>query len=232
MTETDLDAVFWDIGGVIVRLETIQAGHREFVESLLAEYDSSLSVEEALDTWRSELGTYFRGGEGTEYRTAREGYQVAVDAILDDNFDADEVEWEPLFQRIHDEYAQPHDGVVETIAALAATDLHLGVISDVDHEEGKRLLENFGVLSHFDAFTSSEEVGYKKPDSRIFATALEKADVDGEDGLMIGDRYRNDMEGAADVGMTTVAYGAEDGPAVDYQITDLQEVLEIVGIDS
>lgn len=232
MTETDLDAVFWDIGGVIVRLETIQVGHREFVESLLAEYDSSLSVEEALDTWRSELGAYFRGGEGTEYRTAREGYRVAVDAILDDNFDADEVAWESLFQRIHDEYARPHDGAVETIAALAETDLHLGVISDVDHDEGRRLLDNFGVLSQFDAFTSSEEVGYKKPDSRIFATALEKAGVDSGDGLMIGDRYRNDMEGANDVGMTTVAYGAEDGPAVDYQITDLREVLEIVGVDT
>jgi putative hydrolase of the HAD superfamily len=229
VTETDLDAVFWDIGGVIVRLETIQAGHKEFVESLLAEHDSPLSVADALDTWRSELGEYFRGGEGTEYRTAREGYAVAVDAILDD--DADEVEWEPLFKRIHDEHARPHDGAAETIAALAETDRHLGVISDVDHDEGKRLLDNFGVLEHFDAFTSSEEVGYKKPDPRIFTTALEKAGVDGEDGLMIGDRYRNDMEGAKDAEMTTVSYGAEDGPAVDHQITDLREVLTVVGVD-
>lgn len=230
MTATDLEAVFWDIGGVIVRLESIQAGHREFVEALLAEYDSSLSPEEALATWRSELGDYFRGGEGTEYRTAREGYRVAVDAILAEDVDA--AEWESLFQRIHDEHAEAHDGAAETIAALAETDLHLGVISDVDHEEGKRLLSNFGVLEHFDAFTSSEEVGYKKPDPRMFRTALEKAGVEGEVGLMIGDRYRNDMEGAKEQDMTTVSYGAEAGPAVDHQITDLREVLAIVGVEN
>lgn len=228
MTATDFEAVFWDIGGVIVRLETIQAGHKDFVEALLAEYESPLTVEEALERWRSELGEYFRGGEGTEYRTAREGYRVAVDAILADDVDANE--WEPLFRQIHDEHARPHDGAADTIAALAETDLHLGVISDVDHEEGKRLLENFGVLAHFDAFTSSEEVGYKKPDPRMFQTAMEKAGVDGEDGLMIGDRYRNDMEGAKEQGLTTVSYGAEDGPAVDHQITDLREVRDIVGI--
>lgn len=230
MTETDLEAVFWDIGGVIVRLESIQAGHKDFVEALLAEYDSPLSTAEALSTWRSELGEYFRGGEGTEYRTAREGYRVAVDAILDQDVDA--TEWESLFQRIHDDHAQPNDGAAETIAALSETDRHLGVISDVDDEEGKRLLENFGVLRHFDAFTSSEEVGYKKPDSRMFQTALDKAGVDGDAGLMIGDRYRNDMEGAKEQGMTTVSYGAEEGPAVDYQITDLRAVLDIVGVEN
>jgi len=229
VTDTDFDAVFWDIGGVIVRLESIQTGHRDFVAALLAAHDSPLSTDEALQTWRAELGEYFRDGEGNEYRTAREGYAVAVDAILSE--DAANVGWESLFQRIHDEHASPSEGAAETIAALAETDLHLGVISDVDHEEGQRLLENFGVLQYFDAFTSSEEVGYKKPDRRMFETAMEKGDVEAAGSVMIGDRYRNDMEGAKELGMTTISYGAEDGPAVDHHVDDLREVLDIVGVE-
>lgn len=229
MTAIDPDAVFWDIGGVIVELESIQSGHSEFVESLLAEYQSPLPPAEALETWRNTLGEYFRGGEGTEYRTAREGYRVAVNEILSGS--ADDADWASLFQQIHDEHAEPNDGAAETIRQLSEGEFHLGVISDVDDEEGERLLETFGVRTYFDSYTSSEAVGYKKPDRRMFETALEKAGVEGEQAVMIGDRYANDMEGADALGMTTIAFGAEDGPAVDYHVEELQEILGLVGMD-
>lgn len=228
MAAIDPDAVFWDIGGVIVNLESIQSGHRNFVESLLEEYQSPLSPAEALETWRSALGEYFRGGEGTEYRTARDGYRIAIDEILTGS--VDEADWESLFQQIHDDHAEPNDGAVETIRRLSEGEFHLGVISDVDDEEGERMLGTFGVRRYFDSYTSSEAVGYKKPDRRMFETALEKAGVEAEQAVMIGDRYANDMEGAHTVGMTTIAYGAEDGPAVDYYVDNLPEILELVGI--
>lgn len=228
MTETEPAAIFWDIGGVIVDLESIQAGHRAFVESLLAEYDSPLSTDEALETWRNALGAYFRSGEGTEYRPARAGYREAIDEILVADIEA--IEWDPLFQQIHDEHAQPHDGAVETIHRLADTDRHIGVISDVDDDEGRRMLETFGVRSAFDSYTSSEAVGYKKPDRRMFETALEEADVTGSDAVMIGDRYANDMKGADALDMTTIAFGAEDGPAVDHHVSDLREIPALVGV--
>lgn len=230
MTGTlDPEAVFWDIGGVIVRLESVQSGHREFVESLLDAYQSPLPPTDALDTWRSVLGEYFRGGDGNEYLTAREGYRRATDAILEP--DAAGTDWKERFQRIHDEHASPNPDAVETIERLAETDLHVGVISDVDDEEGKRLLETFGVRRHFDSFTTSEEVGLKKPDPEIFETALGKAGVEGEEAVMIGDRYANDMVGGAEAGMTTIAYGADDGPAVDYHVDDLREILALLSIE-
>lgn len=230
MTEQiDPAAVFWDIGGVIVNLESIQSGHRSFVESLLEEYQSPLPPADALATWRSTLGEYFRGGEGTEYLTAREGYRRAISEILTGT--AEDADWEPLFRQIHDDHAEPNDGAVETIRGLSEGAFHLGVISDVDDEEGKRLLETFRVRQYFDSFTSSEAVGYKKPDRRMFETALKKAAVEAEDAVMIGDRYANDMEGADALGMTTIAYGAEDGPAVDYHVEDLREILDLVEMD-
>ena len=229
MTEIDPSAIFWDIGGVIVDLKSIQAGHRAFIDSLLAEYDSPLSTDEALETWRTTLGAYFRSGEDTEYLPARVGYRQAIDEILE--ADAEEVAWEPLFQQIHDDYATPHDGAAETIHRLAETDRHVGVISDVDDEEGKRMLETFGVWDAFDSYTSSEAVGYKKPDRRMFETALEKADVTGPQAVMIGDRYANDMEGADALDMTTISFGAEDGPAVDHYVDDLRAIPALVGVE-
>lgn len=229
MTGSDFDAVFWDIGGVILRMDSISRGHQAFVEALAETYGTDQSVEQAVKTWRSTLGAYFDETEGTEYRPARYGYERAVDAIL--TVDAETVDWEDLFHRVHHASVEPNPGAVETIQHLARTDLHQGVISDVDTEEGKQILETIGVFEHFDSYTSSEAVGRKKPDQAMFETALETADVSPERSVMIGDRYSHDMLGGREAGMQTIAYGADDGPAVDYSIDDLTAVLDIVDAD-
>ncbi|MFU8869843.1 HAD family hydrolase, partial [Natronococcus sp.] len=109
--------------------------------------------------------------------------------------------------------------------------LHVGVVSDVDDEEGKWMLERFGVREAFDSITTSEEVGRTKPDPAMFETALEKAGVEPARSLMIGDRYDHDVRGADEAGLHGVAFGAEDGPAVAYRIESPPEILEIVDGD-
>lgn len=221
----DWDAVFWDIGGVILDTESVRSAHRQFISDVLAEHDVAVAVDEALETWRNELGTYFRERLGTNYRPARRGYDRAIDAIIKDVPDD---AWRPHLDRAFRVHLSPNPNTRSTLATLADQDLHLGVISDIDSDEGRQILELFGVREHFDAITTSEEVGRTKPDPAMFETALEKAGVEPHRSLMVGDRYTHDMEGAARHGITTVAYTAADGPAVDYTVTDLQEVVEIV----
>lgn len=225
----EYEAVFWDIGGVILQMESVTKGHQAFVQELVGTYESPLSTGEALETWRDVLGEYFAATEGTNYRPASEGYTHAIDAIV--TADPADIDWQSLFTQVHEEHAAPNPGAVETIERLAETPLHVGVISDVDHEEGQRILENIGVRTAFNSFTSSEEVGRKKPDQAMFETALGKADVDAGRSIMIGDRYSHDMKGGREAGMTTVAYGADDGPAVDYHVENLTAVLPIVGLE-
>lgn len=232
-TQLEYDAVFWDIGGVILNMESVRVGHREFVFDLLAVADSPYTPEKALDIWRSELGAYFEETDGTKYRPARHGYRRAVEAVLGGDVDPDSdstVDWEALFWQMPERHLEANPGAVETLSRLAETELHLGVISDIDHDEGKTILRNLDVFEYFDAYTTSEEVGRKKPDPEIFETALEKAGVEGDESIMIGDRYSHDMVGGDKHGMATVAYGADDGPAVDYTIENLSELLRIVGI--
>ncbi|HET7324029.1 MAG TPA: HAD family hydrolase [Halococcus sp.] len=229
MDSTEHEAVFWDIGGVILDLDSVRAGHRAFVGALADEHD--LDEEPALETWRDELGTHFTDREGTEFRSARVGYHRAVEAMVGREIPEDE--WLPAFERATSETLEPVDGVAETIRWLDGR-IHQGVVSDIDTWEGERLLSLFGVAEHLDAVTTSEEVGRTKPDPAMFETALEKAGVAPERALMVGDRYKNDMEGAAQVGIHTVAFdgsAAEADPgdaAVDYRIEDPLEILGIV----
>lgn len=214
-----MDAVFFDIGGVILDSGSVRAAHERFIADLGEEIDES---DAALETWRSELGTHFHEREGTTFRSARAGYERAMDAL------GVECEWNPVFERALRETIEPNLGAVEVIQTLSKRDLHLGVISDVDTEEGHRILEIFGVKGEFDSITTSEEVGRTKPDPAMFECALERSGAAPENTLMIGDRYRHDMEGAKAVGMRTAAYGAAEGSAVDHRLGDLREILDLV----
>lgn len=228
----EYEAVFWDIGGVVLDLESVRAGHRTFVEALAEEYD--LHVDEALDTWREELGTHFTEREGTEFRSARVGYHRAVAAM--NGHEIPEEEWLPVFERATRESLEP---VAETVAAIRQLDghIHQGIVSDIDTWEGERLLEQFGVREHLDAMTTSEEVGRTKPDPAMFETALEKAGVEPARAIMVGDRYTNDMEGAARQGIHTAAFGGSAAEAeandtvVEYRLERPPELLDIVGIE-
>ncbi|WP_137288589.1 HAD family hydrolase [Natronorubrum halophilum] len=223
---TEWEAVFWDIGGVILELESVQSAHAAFVKGIVEERDLEMTAEAAVDTWRKAVGDHFREREGTEFQSAREAYAKGVEALIGEPLPRER--WEPAFEDAVRSSIEPVPGAVETIADLAERDLHVGVISDVDDAAGKEMLEAFGVREHFDSITTSEAVGRTKPDPAMFETALEKAGVDPQRSLMIGDRYDHDVKGADEMGMRGVAFGAEDGPAVSFRIESPEDVLEIV----
>jgi putative hydrolase of the HAD superfamily len=225
-----VDAVFWDIGGVILDVDSVQAAHREFVATLVTEYPTEHSTTEALDIWRTTVGEYFREREGTEFRPAREAYDLAVGKILAEPVDA--ADWKATFDDALAATVRPNADAVAAIERLADVPIHQGVVSDVDDEEGKWLLEHFGVREHFDAVTTSEAVGRTKPDPAMFETALEKAGVDPERSVMIGDRYEHDVRGSAKLGMTAVGYGLEEGDDADYLVEDLRELPGLLGLEN
>jgi len=240
---TDFEAVFFDIGGVIVDLSSIRQGYVDFLWEFCR--DRGLDPDTTIEEWRSVLGEHFTSGDGTEYRTAKTGYEKAFRAIVDGDLDREA--WWPGFKQATGDALAAEPDVIETIERLDRAGLYLGIISDIDTWEAHRLLERFGIDDAFDGVTTSEAVGYKKPDQRMFRDALDRAGVDPDRSLMIGDRYENDMQGGSEAGLVTVAYGGtaaervaeaeRDGyrvrgdEAVDYVIESHPELLEIVDVE-
>ena len=222
------DTVLWDIGGVIVELRSIREGYAAFVGELVDRTDLEMDLETALSAWRSALGDHFKSREGTEYRTAREGYRKATSALFDGDPPED---WEDTFDRVASATVRPKDGAVETIEALADAGVQQAIVSDIDTREAEHMLETFGVREHFDHVTTSEEVGHTKPDERMFRDALEGTGADPDRTLMVGDRHTHDVAGAAAVGIDAAGYGEDGwGPEADYEIEELHELLHVVGV--
>lgn len=81
------------------------------------------------------------------------------------------------------------------------------------------ILDSLGLGRHLDFVVDSSEVGAEKPDARIFRLALERAGLDPEEAVYVGDLYSVDVLGARGAGLAAVlldpgaCWGPRDCPA-------------------
>ena len=125
-------------------------------------------------------------------------------------------------------------GVRETLAALRARGLHLGMVSNIDNDQLEHLLEIAGVRGDFDAVLSSERARSCKPAPAIFERALASAGCAAGEAIFVGDSLFHDVGGANELGMRSVLIWHRDdrdppdgGPEPDHVIRRFPELLEI-----
>ena len=149
---------------------------------------------------------------------------------------------EDLFREIRREFDSfyssreylTQEGVDEVLSTLT-TRFKLGLAAN-QPVEVYDYLKNEGILKYFDSTQVSGEIGYSKPDIRMFTTVLENLKSRPDESLMVGDRQDNDIVPARLLGMKTVRllvgphkdqiirYPAEKP---DYEITHIKELLEL-----
>ncbi len=78
------------------------------------------------------------------------------------------------------------------------------IITNGFEEVQYRKLKNSLILPYFTQIVSSEKVGVKKPNPKIFNYALDLSDANPEESVMIGDNFEADILGAKNVGMHTI----------------------------
>jgi len=93
-----------------------------------------------------------------------------------------------------------------SLRSLRNMDIRLGLISNtfLPGIGGRRNLEKAKILDLFEVSVFSAEVGYSKPDPRIFHHALKAMNLAPEDSWYVGDKPNRDICGANRVGMTSV----------------------------
>ena len=105
------------------------------------------------------------------------------------------------------------------LESLRGSGIKTGLVAN-SWPEPARLLradaEAFGLAPLLDVLVFSEEVGTAKPEPEIFLRALDALGVEPHAAMFVGDRLETDVQGAANVGMTTVQalwFSADDSTA-------------------
>ncbi len=105
------------------------------------------------------------------------------------------------------------------LGSLRARGLKTGLVANSWPEPARLLradVEAFGLAPLLDVMVFSDEVGAAKPEPEIFLCALAALGVEPAAAMFVGDRLETDVQGAANLGMTTVQalwFSADDSTA-------------------
>ena len=116
-----------------------------------------------------------------------------------------------------------YDDVLETVAALRAAGLRIGLVSN-SARDVREFARHHGL--DVDAGISSFHHGHTKPHASIFRAVLDLLGVEPAKALMVGDTIADDIEGALAVGMQAILLDREGlRPEFEPRIETLHQLL-------
>ncbi len=117
------------------------------------------------------------------------------------------------------------EGTIELLKYLKPK-YKLHIITNGFKEVQNRKLNNSGIRGFFDVIVTSESVGVKKPNPKIFNFALEQANSKPENCVMIGDSLEADVIGSQNLNITPVFFN----PNKEEHETSVKTVVELLEI--
>ena len=198
-----IEAVLFDWNNTLVSFEwddeLVEAGHR----AGLGHDDPDFT-----ERWRATM----LGGHNGDRRYVDILRELGV-ADPDAFIDAEHEVWRPAHSVLASAQA--------LLEALRSRGLKTGLVANSWPDPGRVLrrdAEAFGLAERLDVLVFSEEVGLRKPDREIFLAACRQLEVEAAATMYVGDNLVTDVQGAADVGMTTVQalwFRADDTPGIE-----------------
>ena len=116
------------------------------------------------------------------------------------------------------------EGAIEILEYLKSKYM-LHIITNGFEEVQKQKLEKSEISHYFNVIVTSECIGVKKPNPKIFKYAMEKAKTVAYESIMIGDSLEADVVGATQVGMKAIYLTNEKKDYNEYiSINSLEEL--------
>ena len=108
------------------------------------------------------------------------------------------------FKKHFPELCVPFRDVAPTLAYLRSSGLRLGVVTNGSVRTQARKIDGLGIRPFLDAIVISEDIGYHKPDRRIFDAALAQLGIPASGAVFVGDNPAIDIAGAKRAGLYAI----------------------------
>ena len=103
----------------------------------------------------------------------------------------------------------------------------LHIITNGFEEIQSKKMVNSKIHHYFDQIITSESVGVKKPNPRVFEFALEVANAKKENSIMIGDSLEADINGALSAGLQAIHCVFDNPKSTGEDFISVNSLLEI-----
>ena len=121
---------------------------------------------------------------------------------------------------------------IATLEVLRSRGVRLALLTNGSAAGQRAKIERFDLARHFDCVCVEGELGWGKPDERVYVHALKSLNVEPEHVWMVGDNLEWDVAAPMRLGITGIWYdrfktGVPDGqsPAPDRVIRSLSELV-------
>lgn len=118
------------------------------------------------------------------------------------------------------------DGTLELLDYLKEK-YTLHIITNGFEEVQTLKMKKSKIFHYFTEVITSESVGVKKPNPKVFLHAMKKAGSSPKESLMIGDNIEADIQGALATGMKAIHCNFENTGIIPNNITSIRHLLEI-----
>ncbi|SFO57645.1 putative hydrolase of the HAD superfamily [Pseudonocardia ammonioxydans] len=213
-------AVLFDVNGTLVDIVTDEQRDRIYrvISRVLAYSGIDLPRRRLRATYFATLHelrdqipeTYPEFDAVAVWRAIVERHATACTRALS----ADRLEQLPLFlTELHRGLARrrlrryPH---VRTVLDELRTRYRLGIVTDGQSAYARPELAELGLIDYFDSIVVSGDLGFRKPDERLFTAALDALGVGPERAVYVGNDPFRDIHGAHRAGLHTVLYAPND----------------------
>jgi putative hydrolase of the HAD superfamily len=99
---------------------------------------------------------------------------------------------------------EPLPDAIDTVSWLKASGCRLGLLTNGAGPAQRKKIERFGLGEFFDTILVEGEVGFGKPDLRIYQLALSRLDVTPRDAWMVGDNLEWDVAAPQKLGLVGI----------------------------
>lgn len=215
-------AVFFDAGGILYcrELSTIGA----FIKACERSAIDLGSPTELRERWKT-------------LKVASQKGELTLEETLGDlaKFIPVEVTRNNIIEQVlqHRENVLPVPEVREVLQFLRDNNIKIGVITDsaVNISEKMGYFRKINIDSLIDTVVNSYDLGFMKPEPKIYKTAMEELNVNPSESLFVAHAL-DELQGARALGMITVAcsrdrdVGEEDADYIINELADLPPLVE------
>lgn len=213
--------VFFDLDNTLLDHNSAEAGAQNDIYKSTPELHQ-VSREEWLNTYKSinhNLWLEYQDGKIDRYELQQSRFRDSMIQLGLPHERSDEI------GDAYMEYYRKHwnwvNGAKEAFEQVWES-YPVGIVTNGFLETQQKKIKIMGLDQYTDLFVISEEIGVMKPHQKVFDFATEKAGVNRDAILYVGDSYSSDIIGGRNAGWKTAWYTAFNSEIGDGQFADFQ----------
>ncbi|MDD3173092.1 MAG: HAD family hydrolase [Herbinix sp.] len=198
-------AILFDLDDTISSFDSVcMPAWEKCCDEFAEKYKTGIGSNELLDSINNTKKWYW--SDPVRHKEGRENLKAARREVVRYSLDSLGIGNEAMAIELADHYTELQDSLIsllpnsrEALNIVKELGVRMVVVTNGASKVQREKMERLGITDYFEKIVIDAEVGYSKPDKRIFKYALKQLQLTSKDVWMVGDNLVWDIWGGSAV---------------------------------